>query len=300
MYRYESVADYNVLNQQETLHPLVSVIDFSKADLRDWGGAKQVKQYFGIYCIVLKQVKCGDLKYGLNYYDYQEGTLVFISPGQVLEIETDGRPYQPMGHGLVFHPDLTYGTALAENLSKYSFFSYDTREALHISQQEKQIILDCFTKIDHELRQGLDKHSKKLIAANIDLFLSYCERFYDRQFLTRDKENKGVLERFEALLSGYFLSEKPKKLGLPSVTYFAEQLHLSPNYFGDLIKKQTGQSAQEYIQAKIIRVAKERIFDPEKSLSEIAYELGFKYPQHFTRLFKKRTGKTPNEFRLQD
>jgi AraC-like DNA-binding protein len=298
MHRFETVTDYNALNNHETLHPLVSVLDFSKADMRDWGGAKKVKQYFGIYTIILKQVKCGDLKYGQNYYDYQEGTLVFISPGQVVEIETDGKPYQPLGHGLIFHPDLVYGTALAQNLSTYSFFSYNTNEALHISQQEKQIVLDCLSKINYELRQGIDKHSKKLIAANIELFLSYCERFYDRQFLTREKANKGLIERFESLLNGYFKSNKPQKHGLPSVAYFAEQLNLSANYFGDLVKKETGKSAKDIIQDKIIEMAKIRTFDTDRTVSEIAFELGFKYPQHFSRFFKKNVGYTPNEYRM--
>jgi AraC family transcriptional regulator, transcriptional activator of pobA len=168
-------------------------------------------------------------------------------------------------------------------------------EALHLSDKERQIVLDCFTKIEYELHHTIDKHSKKLIASNIELFLNYCTRFYDRQFITRDNVHHGILERFENLLNHYFLSESPANIGLPSVAYCADELNLSPNYFGDLIKKETGKSAQEYIQSKIIDVAKERIFDLHKSVSEIAYDLGFKYPQHFTRLFKQRVGVSPNE-----
>jgi AraC-like DNA-binding protein len=295
--RFETVNEYNVLNNHETLHPLVSIIDFSKAKPRSWGGQKKVKLHFGLYCIFLKDVKCGDLKYGRNYYDYQEGTLVFIAPGQVIDIENDGKIYQPKGHALVFHPDLIQGTNLAKSINDYSFFNYQANEALHVSDRERHIILDCFAKIEHELQQGVDKHSKKLIASNIELFLNYCERFYDRQFITRDTANKGILEKFEALLNGYFSSGKPQTIGLPSVAYFADELHLSANYFGDLIKKETGKSAKDYIQDKIIEIAKNKTFEPDKTVNEIAFELGFKYPQHFTRLFKNVTGVTPNKYK---
>ncbi len=295
-YRFDTVAEYNALNNHETLHPLVSVIDFSKANPRSWG-EKSVRINYGLYCIFLKDFKGCDLKYGRNYYDYHEGTLVFIAPGQVMEIETDGQEYQPKGHALVFHPDLLRGTSLAKSILDYSFFSYNANEALHLSERERQIVLDCFLKIEFELHQNIDKHSKKLIASNIELFLNYCERFYDRQFITRDDVNKGILEKFEALLNGYYSSDKPLKLGLPSVAYCAKELHLSANYFGDLIKKETGKNAKEYIQAKIIDVAKNKAFDSGKSVNEIAYEMGFKYPQHFSRMFKNETGYTPNEFR---
>jgi AraC family transcriptional activator of pobA len=170
-------------------------------------------------------------------------------------------------------------------------------EALHLSDEERQIVLDCFGKIAYELQHAIDKHSKTLIASNIELFLNYCTRFYDRQFITRDNANKGILERFEDLLNHYFSSDEPSVTGLPTVAYCADTLNLSPNYFGDLIKKETGKSAQEYIQSKIIDVAKEKIFDIHKSVSQVAYELGFKYPQHFTRLFKQKVGVSPNEYR---
>lgn len=300
IFRFDTVSEYNALNNHETLHPLVSVIDFSKANPRSWGSEKNVRINYGLYCIFLKDVKCGDLKYGRNYYDYQEGTLVFVSPGQVMEIENDGQVYQPKGHALVFHPDLIHGTSLAKSIGEYNFFSYQANEALHVSERERQIVMDCFSKINFELQQNIDKHSKKLIASNIELFLNYCDRFYDRQFITRDNVNKGVLEKFEEYLNGYFASDKPQKFGLPSVAYFADELNLSANYFGDLIKKETGKSAKEYIQDKLIEVAKNKTFDAGKSVNEIAYELGFKYPQHFTRLFKQRVGMSPNEYRLMN
>jgi len=292
MISFETISDYNDFNNHETLHPLVSVIDFSKAEVRTGK-----KMYFGLYCIFLKDVKCGDIIYGRNYYDYQKGTLVFVSPGQVVDVANKTEPYQPMGHGLVFHPDLLNGTSLGKTINSYNFFSYQTNEALHLSDKERLLVLNLFSKIKSELELNVDKHSKKLIATNIELLLSYCERFYDRQFITREDVNKGILERFETLLNNYFQSRQTQNFGLPSVAYCAEQLNLSANYFGDLIKKGTGKSAQEYIQNKVIEIAKERIFDTNKSISEVAYELGFKYPQHFNRLFKQKVGFTPNDYR---
>jgi len=297
-YSVDSISQYNADNNHSTLHPLVSVIDFSKAAPRSWGSEIQrIKFHYGLYCVYLKDVKCGDIVYGRHTYDYQAGTLVFFAPGQVSEFEIPAQAYQPKGYGLVFHPDLVHGTSLGKALATYHFFSYQSNEALHISDAERQVVLDCFSKIAFELSQSIDKHSKKLITANIELFLSYCERFYDRQFISREHLNKGVLARFEEQLNAYFLSDKPSTLGLPSVAYFAEQLHLSPNYFGDLIKREAGQSVKEMIQNKLIDVAKDRVFDGDKTVNQIAYELGFKYPQHFTRLFKQRVGNTPLAYR---
>jgi len=297
-YSVDSISQYNADNNHSTLHPLVSVIDFSKAAPRSWGSEIQrIKFHYGLYCVYLKDVKCGDIVYGRHTYDYQAGTLVFFAPGQVSEFEIPAQAYQPKGYGLMFHPDLVHGTSLGKALATYHFFSYQSNEALHISDAERQVVLDCFSKIAFELSQSIDKHSKKLITANIELFLSYCERFYDRQFISREHVNKGVLARFEEQLNAYFLSDKPSTLGLPSVAYFAEQLHLSPNYFGDLIKRETGQSVKEMIQNKLIDVAKDRVFDGDKTVNQIAYELGFKYPQHFTRLFKQRVGNTPLAYR---
>lgn len=290
--RFDTVSEYNAFNNHETLHPLVSVIDFSKAAAR-----RLQRTYFGFYLVLLKDVNCGDLRYGKSTYDYQEGTLIFLSPGQILDMEPSEELYQPKGHGVVFHSDLLPGTALGRQINDYSFFSYQANEALHVSERERQIIMDCFSKVSYELEHAVDKHSKKLITSNIELLLNYCDRFYDRQFITRDHVNKGILEKFEELLNGYFSSEKPQKMGLPSVAYFADELHLSANYFGDLMKKETGKSAKEYIQDKIIDVAKNKTFDSGKTVNEIAYELGFKYPQHFTRLFKQRTGYSPIEYR---
>lgn len=293
----ESVGQYNEFSNQETLHPLISVIDFSKLAPKPIAKNKTVRINYGLYCIVLKEIKCGDLRYGRHTYDYQEGTLVFTAPGQVVSFEISNESYQPKGYAIVFHPDLIHGTSLGRHIQDYTFFSYQSNEALHLSKKERKLILDCFKKIKNELEQSIDKHSKRLIISHIELFLNYCIRFYERQFITRDKIHKGTLERFEYLLNLYFQTNKPQTIGLPSVTYFASELNLSVGYFGDLIKKETGKTANEYIQAKLIDEAKERIFDNTKSVSEIAYELGFKYPQHFTRLFKQKVGKSPNLYR---
>lgn len=290
--RFETISDYNSFNNNETRHPLVNVVDLSKAAPRQGS-----RMFFGFYTIFLKDVKCGDIIYGRHTYDYQEGTLVFLGPGQVAGINSNGEIYQPKGHALIFHPDLIHGTQLGRHIQDYTFFSYQSNEALHLSRRERDMVLDCLSKIDYELEHAIDKHSKRLIVSNIELFLNYCTRFYERQFITRTHVNSGVLERFEALLNTYFSSDKPQTIGLPSVGYCADQLHLSANYFGDLIKKETGQTAQEYIRAKLIGIAKERMFDQSKSVNQIAYDLGFKYSQHFIRLFKQRVGLSPNEYR---
>lgn len=288
----DSVALYNKMRGAETRHPLVSVLDLSKTN-----SLPPQTLNFGLYAVFLKELNCGELKYGRNHYDFQEGTLVFVSPGQVLSVLPSAPNMQPKGWALLFHPELIKGTSLGKQIHGYSFFSYDVNEALHLSEREKQMVLDSFQNIQYEMEQSIDKHSKTLITSNIELLLNYCIRFYDRQFITRDNTNRGILERFEQLLNDYLLSEEPQKMGLPSVSFCAEELNLSANYFGDLIKKETGKSAQEYIQIKVIDIAKERIFAPNKSISEIAYELGFKYPQHFTRLFKQKVGISPIEYR---
>lgn len=288
---FDTIHKYNVFNNNKTLHPLVSVVHLGKAAPR-----RNRRFRYEFYTVFLKKIHCGDLRYGLGNYDYEEGTLIFLAPGQV--IGQNGEDYyQPQGIALVFHPDLLMGTSLGKNIDGYHFFSYAVNEALHVSEDERKIVLDCFSKIEYELQRAIDKHSKQLIVSNIDLFLNYCTRFYDRQFITRENINKGILERFEELLNGYFSSDKPTETGLPSVAYCANELHLSANYFGDLIKKETGKPAQEYIQHKIIDVAKNKIFNSGKTINEIAFELGFKYPQHFTRLFKQKTGMSPVEYR---
>lgn len=290
--KLETVQDYNKLLGVETLHPLVSVVDFSQLET-----IKYVRKYFGFFCVIYKELQCGKLMYGRNQYDYQEGTLVFIAPGQVAGSNGTGEIRNPKGILLMFHPDLLIGTPLSRRLKEYSFFSYDSNEALHMSERERQIILNCFREIKGELEHAIDKHSKQIISANIEVMLNHCVRFYERQFVTREVPNHDILSRFEQLLMDYFRSDLPQNIGLPSVQYCAGELHLSPNYFGDLIKKETGKSAQEYIQLTVINTAKDLLTSSEKSISEIAYYLGFKYPHHLSRMFKKVVGTSPQEFR---
>lgn len=290
----DSVDAYNKLLGIETLHPLVSVIDMSAARR-----IKHMRHAFGLYVIFLKEVKCGDLRYGRHYYDYQEGTLVCVAPGQVVGVEDNGEVFQPKGWALVFHPDLIRGTSLGQRIKEYTFFSYESNEALHLSERERAMVIECLDKIRHELEHAIDRHSKRLIAINIELLLDYCLRFYERQFITRSEVNRDVLTRFERLLDDYFAGDRAQREGLPSVKFCAGELCLSPNYFGDMVKKETGKTAQEYIQLKLIDAAKERVLDPDKTISQVAYEMGFQYPQHFTRLFKKVVGCTPNEYRAR-
>ena len=291
----DSVDLYNKLYGLETLNPLVSVIDLNKAT----SSVDLIRFNYGIYALYLKLEKACDIKYGRQTYDYQEGTIVCFAPGQTAETNPTTDKVQVNAHGILFHPDLLRGTSLGKNIKKYTFFSYEVNEALHLSEEERSIVMDCLKIIRMELEHGVDKHSKALLVNHIELLLNYCMRFYERQFITRGKTNRDVLTRFENLLDEYFESTLAEQDGLPTVKYFADKLCLSSNYFGDMFKKETGKSPQEYIQEKVIELAKERISGTADTVSQIAYSLGFQYPQHFCRLFKKRVGYTPSEYRAQ-
>ncbi|WDF70652.1 helix-turn-helix transcriptional regulator [Sphingobacterium oryzagri] len=290
--RIDSIREYHQLGDIETLHPLVSVIRFDEIP-----AIQYFRRYMGLYAIFLKNIRCGDIIYGCQPYDYDDGTLVFVSPGQLYGIDSKGVALRPSGYALLFHPDLIAGSSLAKTIKDYNFFSYEVNEALHLSKKERATIIECLEKIRAEIEQNMDKHSKTLIVSNIEVLLNYCMRFYDRQFITRSVVHKDILVRFESLMQDYFQSDKAQKIGLPTVSWCADQLHLSPNYFGDLIKKETGNTALDYIQSRLIDEAKFRMFDSNRSINEISFELGFKYQQHFTRLFKQKTGKTPIEYR---
>lgn len=287
-----SISEYNDILGVETLHPLVSVIDLSKAHRM-----RHQRHSFGFYAVYLKEVKCGNLIYGRQRYDYQEGTVVCLAPGQVIGIEDNGEVFQPKGWALCFHPDLIRGTSLGSHIKEYSYFSYEVNEALHLSMKEREIFTDCLDKISHELEHGIDRLSRRLISTNIELLLDYCLRFYERQFITREHVNNDILTRFETLINNYLESGRAKVEGLPTVKWCASELCLSPNYFGDLMKKETGKTAQEQIQLHLVGVAKGMVLAPDRSISQVSYELGFQYPQHFTRMFKKVVGITPNEYR---
>lgn len=290
-----SVEQYNSLYGLETLHPLVSVIDLNNAtkavDFTCW--------HYGIYALYLKMEKQCSIQYGRTTYDYQEGTVVCFAPGQSAEVVMFNNNIQQNVLGVLFHPDLLNGTSLGKTISRYTFFSYEVNEALHLSAEERDMIMECFKIIRMELHHAVDKHSKNLIVSHIELLLNYCMRFYDRQFTTRLEADNSVMRRFEDLVNVYFEGDTAERNGLPTVRYFADKLCLSANYFGDMFKKETGKTPQEYIQEKIIGLAKEMVAGTDETVSRIAYSLGFQYPQHFCRLFKRRVGCTPNEYRSQ-
>ena len=289
----DAIDKYNKLYGLETLHPLVAVIDLSKATR----SLNHFQMNYGLYAIYLKNSKECEIKYGRTNCDYQEGTIVSFAPGQTVEVAMKETETKPNVHGLLFHPDLIRGTSLGQNIKDYSFFSYSSNESLHLSERERGIVMDCLRNIEAELNHAIDKHSKSLIATNIELLLNYCLRFYERQFITREKSNLDVLQRFEKYMEEYFESNNPKENGLPTVKYFADKVYLTPNYFGDLVKKKTGKSAQEYIQFKVIEMAKDKLKTTNLTISEVAYELGYQYPQHFSRIFKNNVGVTPNMYR---
>ena len=288
----DSIDAYNKLFGLTTLHPLVSVIDLKKATR----GIGRIRMSYGVYALFLKNgVNC-TLKYGREHYDYQEGTIVSFSPGQVIDVDRTGESMAPDVVGLMFHPDLICGTPLASKIDSFGFFGYSQREALHLSEAERKIFLDCLEKISLELEHPVDSHSADLISANIQLLLEYLNRFYDRQFITRHKVNSSVVAAFENELSRIF-SDGSTVNEVPKVSYFAEKANLTPGYFGDLIKRETGSTPQDIITLCLIKEAKRRLASTDTDISVIAYDLGFQYPQHFTRLFKRVTGKSPSVFR---
>ncbi|WP_316848878.1 helix-turn-helix domain-containing protein [Pedobacter agri] len=289
--RVDTVGQYNQYVGVNTLHPLVSVVNLDAVK-----SMYRFRQYMNVYAIFLKDKNCGAMSYGGQPYDYDEGTLVFVAPGQIYGVDSE-LEMKPSGYALIFQPDLLKGSQLGNSIKNYSFFSYQVSEALHLSQKERSTIIECLEKITGEMEQNLDQHSKTLIISHLELLLNYCTRFYDRQFITRNHSNKDVLVRFEKLLTEYFDSGQLEVLGIPSVSWCAGMLFFSSNYFGDLIKKETGSTALDYIQTRVIEVAKTRLFDVSKSIHDVATELGFKYPHHFTRLFKRKVGLTPNDFR---
>ncbi|OCX51618.1 transcriptional regulator [Mucilaginibacter sp. PPCGB 2223] len=289
----ESISDLHKLVQYASpKHPLVSLIDHADfyAKTPKYDGLYR----FGFYTISCKKFE-GTLKYGKGHYDFNEGSLMFTAPWQVIAPGPD--VVVDEGWALFIHPDLIHGTSLGKKIHEYSFFNYETNEALHISEEEKQILEDCLAKIEREYSQNMDKHTQGLIVSNIELLLNYCNRFYDRQFYTRAKVNSDVVQQFEKLLKGYFAQSTLIDAGLPNVGYFASRLNLSPNYLSDLLNKFTGKTTQEHIHLEMIDKAKSQLWGTDNSISQIAYALGFEHPSHFTKIFKTKTGKSPSEYR---
>ena len=280
-------------------HPLISII----SDKESLGRADFDEALFNIrfstkmYAIMYKDNISGSLSYGRNTYDFQEGTLIFVQPGQVLKTPFKSEVMGKRGWTLLFHPDLLHNSNLSTKMNNYSFFSYESNEALHLSNKEKVFVAGVIEQIKGEIAQNLDQHSQKLIVSSLELFLNYALRFYDRQFFTRTKVNSDYVTSFEKALNQYFENGQAKINGIPTAVYFGEQLNLSPNYLSDLLKRETGKGIKEYTDEYLIAKAKTLLLNSSISVSELAYELGFDYPQSFTRLFRKKTGHSPKDFR---
>lgn len=288
---------HQALGLAKPKHPLVSVIQTK--DFKPTVDFKGVKVINHLYEITLKGSGCGNLQYGKNSYDYEEGTLVFTAPGQVTYFDNDlpELDNNSLGWSLAFHPDLIRKSSLAKKIDQYTFFDYEVSEALHLSEDELKTLEDISRKIEKEYSQNLDRHSQNLIVSNLELFLDYCTRFYDRQFYTRTNLNSDLISQFERLLKNYYQENREKDNRLPSIQYFANKLNFSPNYLSDLLKKETGKTGQEQIHLYVMRQAKKRLLNSSESISEIAYDLGFEYPQHFSNLFKSKTGYSPTNYR---
>ena len=290
--RLDSIDAYNKLYGLETKHPLVTVIDLTEATKV----VNHVRMDYDVYALFLKNGTNCTLKYGRQPYDYQEGTVVSFSPGQLIGVDTDVDEIAPDVIGIMFHPDLLHKTPLASKIKDYGFFEYSQREALHLSGDERQIFNQCLERIKEEIAHPVDKHTAEIVSSQIQVLLDYVTRFYERQFITRGKVNSDILSRFETSLKHYLESDRTKE-GLPTVNYFADEAHLSPGYFGDMIKKETGVTAQEIISRHIVERAKRRLTESTDDISIVAYELGFQHPQHFSRMFKRITGISPTQFR---
>ncbi|MFI3296046.1 MAG: helix-turn-helix transcriptional regulator [bacterium] len=291
-----SVHELNKSLGVKTLHPLITLLDFSKIDVSN---RNEVMTYRSmLYYISIKSGNCGKMTYGRNTYDFQDNTMVFVAPNQVVKVEREVKDGDECGaYNLFFHPDLLKNEKLATTIGDYNFFGYNVSEALHLSSEELGVVKGCFERIAQEMSHSIDKYSNKLIISNIELLLWYCQRFYDRQFVTRNIMNKDILSKFEVVVNEYFATDMQRVHGLPTVKYCAEHLFISANYLGDLIKRDTGHSAQEHLQQSIVERAKVALSTTTLSVSEISYSLGFEYPHYFSRLFKKRVGVSPKEYR---
>ena len=294
--RIKSISQLNeMLGYEKPKHPLITIIDYSKVTANP--EHYDVKIVTDFYIISLKSPAPNSLQYGKQYYDFEEGTMMFMSPEQVFSVSNFNESIQYKGWGLYIHPDLISNTSLGQKIKEYTFFSYSVSEALHISQDEKQTLTDLIKIIEKEYKANLDQFSQNLIVTAIEQLLNYSQRFYQRQFLTRQKLNTDFISRFEQLVTSYFQSNQLKESGLPTVDYFANKLNLSPSYLTDLLKKEIGKTTKEYLQIELMEKAKYRLLNSNDTVNEIAYSLGFEYPQYFNRLFKSKIGMTPMEFR---
>lgn len=292
----KNISELNqAMKQPSPRHPLVSVIDFMQVDESYERGTKISTDF---YSVMFKNYCSNKLKYGRQYFDFQEGNLICIAPKQVIVFDDEIEQREDkMGWGVFFHPDLILGTSLFSKIKEYTFFSYDIVEALHLSEKEKQTLHDCVLKIQNEVNENIDAYSQTLIVSNLELLLNYCSRYYGRQFITRKSAHKSIVDQLKKWIQEHWDQSEQAARQLPTVKDLADQVHLSPSYLSDLLKKETGMNAQEYIHYFLIEEAKNLLLTSGSSISEIAYSLGFDYPQYFTKLFKLKTGKTPLAFR---
>ncbi|MEM8887119.1 MAG: helix-turn-helix domain-containing protein [Bacteroidota bacterium] len=290
-----SVSDaHRLMGFDKPQHPLISIFQHKPGMAN---ASKNMRITSSLYFIALKEGFKGSFAYGRNSYDFEEGTMIFMAPGQVMgskevEEESDAR-----GWTVLFHPDLIRKSELGQSIDSYSFFDYEVNEALHVSDKEKQVLNDQVEKIKDEIASNIDKHSQRLIVTNLQLLLDYCTRYYDRQFYTRTNLNRDVFSRFEHLLKDYFRAEKQLATGIPSVRFCSEELNMSANYLSDLLKKETGRNAQDHIHSFIIDKAKTLLLSSNEPVGQVAYGLGFEYSQHFSKMFKAKTGMSPREYR---
>lgn len=275
-------------------HPLVSVINFELLSYKHSDVWKHFANDF--YCITIKKGSNGNFKYGQRDYDFNEGMMTFTKPGQIFSV-TAVNDNPVTGYMLVFKADLIRPYPLGKTIKEYGFFGYSVAEALHLSDKEETMISSLLQQMQEELKNNIDPYSQDVIVAHLELLLNYSNRFYNRQFITRKAVNNDLLAQLEQILNDYFNTEISSQMGLPSVQFVAEKMNLSPNYMSDLLRNTTGQNAQQYIQNHLIEKAKELLTTTNFSISEIAYQLGFEYPQSFSKLFKKKTDQSPLEFR---
>lgn len=284
------------MNLPKPLHPLVSVVRFEEIKANGKHLGRSI--LYGFYCVALKKDFKATMKYGQQDYDFDAGVLAFMAPGQVIKIEgSEAQLYQHTGWLLLFHPDFLWNLPLAKKIGRYDFFSYELAEALHLSGEEEKQLNGIFRHIDAEYRSRIDAYTQELIVAQLEMLLLYSERFYQRQFITRKKSNHSILERFESYLNAYFQSEEPSLKGLPTVSDISAHLNLSPGYLSRLLKTLTGQSTQQFVQDKLIALAKQQLATTDLRVNEIAYALGFEHPQSFSKLFKQKTKMSPQVFR---
>ena len=292
-HQFNSISElHRVLGLPKPLHPLVSLVDNTRIGVDK--DQLPASFSFNFYKISFKKTLRGKIRYGQDYYDFDEGGMVFTSPNQLLATDDDT---EYLGYTLLIHPDFIRNYQLGKNILHFGFFSYAVNEALHLSEKEKSVIFNIFRNIEEELQSAIDDFSQDVIVAQIELILNYSNRFYKRQFITRKTVNNDLLVKLENLLGNYFGNESALMKGLPTVQYLAEQLNVSPHYLSDMLRSLTGQNAQQHIHSKLIEIAKEMLSVSNLSIAEIAYQLGFEHPQSFNKLFKSKTNLAPSEFR---